>query len=143
MIEGLKLAVVLPAYNAGHPRAHVGRIPSDWSTTSCWWTTPPAWTLPSPPARHPYVVHPRNRGYGANQKSCYTVALNRGADIAIMLHPDYQYSPQADRCHGRNVASDDFDAVLGSRILGSGALTAACRATSTSPTVCSRHSRTC
>src|SRR3984957_20427323 len=41
----------------------------------------------------PYVVHPRNRGYGGNQKTCYTEALSRGADIVVMIHPDHQYDP--------------------------------------------------
>jgi len=69
-----------------------------------------------------YVVHPKNRGYGGNQKTCYTTALARGADIVIMLHPDYQYSPRLLPAMAGMVASGHFDAVLGSRILGVGAL---------------------
>ncbi len=68
------------------------------------------------------VVHPRNRGYGGNQKTCYTEALKRGADIVVMLHPDYQYSPRLLSAMAAMVASGHFDAVLGSRILGVGAL---------------------
>ncbi|MBC7808366.1 MAG: glycosyltransferase family 2 protein [Akkermansiaceae bacterium] len=66
----------------------------------------------------PYIVHPKNRGYGGNQKTCYKEALRRGADIIVMLHPDYQYSPKLIGAMSWLVASDEFDAVLGSRILG-------------------------
>jgi glycosyltransferase involved in cell wall biosynthesis len=66
----------------------------------------------------PVVVHVKNRGYGGNQKTCYTEALRRGADIVIMLHPDYQYSPKLIGAMAWLVASDEFDVVLGSRILG-------------------------
>jgi glycosyltransferase involved in cell wall biosynthesis len=69
-----------------------------------------------------FVVHPRNRGYGGNQKTCYAEALKRGADIVVMLHPDYQYSPRLLPAMAAMVASGHFDAVLGSRILGVGAL---------------------
>ena len=69
----------------------------------------------------PYVVHPINRGYGGNQKTCYTEALRRGADIVIMLHPDYQYSPKLIGAMAWLAASNEFDVVLGSRILGTGA----------------------
>ena len=68
------------------------------------------------------MVHPRNRGYGGNQKTCYTEALCRGADIVIMLHPDYQYTPRLIGAMAWLVASGEFDVVLGSRILGTGAL---------------------
>ena len=70
----------------------------------------------------PYIVHPRNRGYGGNQKTCYTEALRRGADIVIMLHPDYQYTPKLIGAMAWLVASGEFDVVLGSRILGTGAI---------------------
>ena len=68
------------------------------------------------------LIHPKNRGYGGNQKSCYHEALRLGADIVIMLHPDYQYSPKLIGAMAWLVASDEFDVVLGSRILGTGAL---------------------
>ncbi len=68
------------------------------------------------------VTHPDNRGYGANQKTCYREALNRGADIIIMLHPDYQYSPKLVTAMASMIVSEEFDAVLASRILGVGAL---------------------
>lgn len=70
----------------------------------------------------PHVVHSENRGYGGNQKTCYTEALARGADIVIMLHPDYQYSPKLIGAMAWLAASSEFDVILGSRILGRGAI---------------------
>ncbi|MFO0581392.1 MAG: glycosyltransferase family 2 protein [Anaeromyxobacter sp.] len=67
------------------------------------------------------IVHPRNRGYGGNQKTCYREALARGADIVVMVHPDYQYSPKLVPAMASMIASGHFDCVLGSRILGVGA----------------------
>jgi glycosyltransferase involved in cell wall biosynthesis len=69
-----------------------------------------------------YIVHPKNRGYGGNQKTCYREALNRGADIVVMLHPDYQYSPLLLPAISGMLVSGHFDISLGSRILGVGAL---------------------
>ena len=69
----------------------------------------------------PYVVHPVNRGYGGNQKTCYSEALKRGADVVIMLHPDYQYSPRLIGAMAWLAGSGEFDVVLGSRIIGDGA----------------------
>jgi glycosyltransferase involved in cell wall biosynthesis len=66
--------------------------------------------------------HPRNRGYGGNQKTCYRLALEHGADIVIMVHPDYQYTPKLIPAMAGLVASDLYACVLGSRILGGGAL---------------------
>jgi glycosyltransferase involved in cell wall biosynthesis len=63
-------------------------------------------------------VHPRNRGYGANQKTCYREALRLGADIVVMLHPDYQYEPRLLPAMASMIASEVYDVVLGSRILG-------------------------
>ena len=68
------------------------------------------------------LVHPRNRGYGGNQKTCYAAALAHGAEVVVMLHPDYQYSPKLLPAVIGLVASGHFDCVLGSRILGVGAL---------------------
>ncbi|MDD5476594.1 MAG: glycosyltransferase family 2 protein [Candidatus Omnitrophica bacterium] len=67
-------------------------------------------------------VHEKNSGYGANQKTCYREALKMGADIVIMLHPDYQYPPKLINAMAALVSSDMFDIVLGSRILGGAAL---------------------
>ncbi len=68
------------------------------------------------------IVHEKNLGYGGNQKSCYTMALELGADIVVMLHPDYQYPPKLVSAMASMIASGEFDVVLGSRILGNGAL---------------------
>jgi glycosyltransferase involved in cell wall biosynthesis len=68
------------------------------------------------------VVHKTNLGYGGNQKSCYSEALKLNADIVVMLHPDYQYTPKLLAAMASMVASEEFDIVLASRILGVGAL---------------------
>lgn len=67
-------------------------------------------------------IHPKNRGYGGNQKSCYREALRLGADIVVMVHPDYQYSPKLIVALAGMIASGHYDCVLGSRILGGGAI---------------------
>ena len=67
------------------------------------------------------IVHTENQGYGGNQKSCYRAALNLGADIVIMVHPDYQYTPKLIPAMASMIAYGEFDAVLASRILGTGA----------------------
>lgn len=67
------------------------------------------------------AVHSANRGYGANQKTCYRTALERGADVIVMLHPDYQYDPRLVSAMAAMIASGIYGLVLGSRILGSGA----------------------
>lgn len=68
------------------------------------------------------VMHEQNLGYGGNQKTCYNNALNLGADIVIMLHPDYQYEPRLVPAMAGMIASDVYDVVMASRILGKGAL---------------------
>lgn len=68
------------------------------------------------------VVHDQNKGYGSNQKSCYNKALEIGADIVVMLHPDYQYTPKLIPSMTYLIASGLYHVVLGSRILGKGAL---------------------
>lgn len=68
------------------------------------------------------ISHDRNKGYGGNQKSCYNKALELGADIVIMLHPDYQYSPKLIYAMSSIIAQDIYPVVLGSRILGKGSL---------------------
>jgi glycosyltransferase involved in cell wall biosynthesis len=64
------------------------------------------------------IVHPRNRGYGGNQKTCYATALARGADIVVMVHPDHQYDPRYIPELVQPLLDDDCDAVFGSRMLG-------------------------
>lgn len=68
-----------------------------------------------------YIRHANNRGYGGNQKTCYTEALKRGADIVVMLHPDYQYTPKLIVAMASIIANGLYDVTLGSRILGVGA----------------------
>jgi glycosyltransferase involved in cell wall biosynthesis len=69
------------------------------------------------------TIHPENKGYGANQKTYYREALRHGADIAVMVHPDYQYSPKLVMAMASMIISGHFDVALGSRILGGRALT--------------------
>lgn len=68
------------------------------------------------------IKHEKNKGYGGNQKTCYAKALSLGADIVIMLHPDYQYTPKLIPSMANIIAQDLYPVVLGSRILGKGAL---------------------
>lgn len=68
------------------------------------------------------IIHEENKGYGGNQKTCYRTALSLGADIVVMLHPDYQYTPKLITAVAAMIAFGEFDAVLASRILGVGAL---------------------
>ena len=68
------------------------------------------------------LVHEKNRGYGANQKTCYRAALEAGADVVVMVHPDYQYTPKLLPALVALVGGDVYPCVLGSRILGGGAL---------------------
>jgi len=68
------------------------------------------------------LVHETNRGYGANQKTCYQAALADGADIVVMVHPDYQYEPRLATAMAAMIESEVYDIVLGSRISGGGAL---------------------
>lgn len=68
------------------------------------------------------IIHDVNKGYGGNQKTCYTAALENGADIVVMLHPDYQYTPKLIEAMVYPIAHGLFPVMLGSRILGKGAL---------------------
>lgn len=125
MVKGQKVMVVMPAYNAARTlEKTLSEIPSDivdevLLVDDC---SKDETVAVAQKLGIPYVVHPKNRGYGGNQKTCYTEALKRGAEIVVMLHPDYQYTPKLIGAMTWLVASDEFDVVLGSRILGSGAL---------------------
>ena len=68
------------------------------------------------------LLHDTNRGYGANQKTCYQAALKDGADIIVMVHPDYQYEPRLTTAMAAMIESEVYDIVLGSRVVGGGAL---------------------
>jgi len=67
------------------------------------------------------ILHPQNRGYGGNQKTCYTEALRHGADVVVMLHPDYQYTPKLLVAVASLIAVGQYDVVLASRVLSEGA----------------------
>jgi glycosyltransferase involved in cell wall biosynthesis len=124
MIAGKRVCVVMPAYNAAktleQTTAEIDRTVADdiilVDDASHDETVAVARRL----GLH-YVVHPKNRGYGGNQKTCYAEALSRGADVVVMIHPDYQYSPRLLPAMAGMIASEHFDCVLGSRILGVGA----------------------
>ena len=125
MIGGQKVAVVLPAYNAGKTlRQTYAEIPHD-IVDDVILTDDASSDDTIAVARELGIhtlVHSRNRGYGGNQKSCYASALSRGADIVVMLHPDYQYTPKLVTAMASMIASAQYDAVFASRILGNGAL---------------------
>ncbi len=125
MVNGKRVMVVLPAYNAARTLERtVAEIPPG-IVDDVFLVDDASHDDTVALARRlgiPVVVHPRNRGYGGNQKTCYTEALRRGAEIVVMLHPDYQYTPKLIGAMAWLVASGEFDVVLGSRILGTGAL---------------------
>jgi len=125
MIHGRKVIVVMPAYNA------------ELTLEQTYREVPPGFIddiiLVDDASRDrtaelsrrlgiKTIVHPKNLGYGANQKTCYKEALKLGADVVIMLHPDYQYTPKLLIAMASLVAIGLYDIVLGSRILGGGAL---------------------
>lgn len=125
MIAGRKVAVVLPAYNAARTlRRTFEEIPHD-IVDDVILTDDASHDDTIAVARSLGIhtlVHRENRGYGGNQKSCYASALSRGADIVVMLHPDYQYAPALVTAMASMIASGHYDVVMGSRILGNGAL---------------------
>ncbi len=125
MINGQRLVVVMPAYRAARTvEATYRALPLDVVDH----------VLLVDDASHDDTVavaralgievhvHAHNRGYGGNQKTCYQRALSLNADIVVMVHPDYQYEPRLVTAMAGMVASGVYDAVLGSRILGGGAL---------------------
>jgi len=125
MLNGKHIAVVLPAYNAEQTLGPTfDEIPKDIVDDIILTddASQDATVTVSKSLGIHTVVHPKNRGYGGNQKTCYATALARGADIVIMLHPDYQYTPKLIRAMASMIAEAGFDVVLGSRILGVGAL---------------------
>ncbi|QEH96631.1 glycosyltransferase family 2 protein [Gluconobacter thailandicus] len=125
MIDGKKIAVVLPAYNAAKTLEQTyAEIPQD-IVDDIILTDDASRDNTAEIARKlgmHVVLHERNRGYGGNQKTCYHTALERGADVVIMLHPDYQYSPKLLRAMCSMLTSGHYDVVIASRILGKGAL---------------------
>jgi glycosyltransferase involved in cell wall biosynthesis len=125
MILGKKVVVVLPAYNAEKTlRATYDEIPRNIvdeiilvDDASADHTVAVAESIG---IRH-VIRHEKNRGYGGNQKTCYARALELGADIVVMLHPDYQYTPKLITAMASIIANGLYPVVLGSRILGNGA----------------------
>jgi glycosyltransferase involved in cell wall biosynthesis len=127
MLNGQKIVVVMPAYNAARTLRRTYDevmeqgivdlviVVDDASHDE---TVAIARTLEQVQVE----VHPENRGYGGNQKTCYRLALAAGADIVIMIHPDYQYTPQLIPAMASLVASGLYPCVLASRILGGGAM---------------------
>ena len=126
MINGKKVVVVMPAYNAEQTLektyAEIQKdivdeviLVDDHSSDA---TTELAKKL----GIHHVIRHENNKGYGGNQKTCYNTALEINADIVIMVHPDYQYTPQLIPSMAYLIANDVYPAVMGSRILGKGAL---------------------
>ncbi|HOK37209.1 MAG TPA: glycosyltransferase family 2 protein [Bacteroidales bacterium] len=126
MINNKKIIVVLPAYNAELTLERTyNEIPFDIvddiilvDDNSKDRTVEVAKNL----GINNIIVHDKNKGYGGNQKSCYTKALELGADIVVMLHPDYQYTPKLIHSMCYVIANEVYPVVLGSRILGRGAL---------------------
>ena len=125
MIQGKKVAVVMPAYNAEktlvktyeelpHEIVDDVILVDDRSRDK---TVEVAKSL-----KATVIRHDANLGYGGNQKTCYTAALEKGSDIVVMVHPDYQYSPKLCGAMAWMVGSGEYDVVLASRILGAGAL---------------------
>jgi glycosyltransferase involved in cell wall biosynthesis len=125
MLNGKRIVVVMPAYHAGRtleatwrdlPHEIVDKVivvddASDDDTVAV------ARSLDLD-----VILHPQNMGYGANQKTCYTEALARDADIVVMVHADYQYDPRLVTAMAGMISSGVYDTVIGSRILGGGAL---------------------
>lgn len=125
MLQGKRIVVVLPAYNAAATLEGTYReIPHDLvdevllvDDASQDQTVSVAERLGVPT-----FIHSVNRGYGGNQKTCYRQALKLDADVFIMLHPDYQYTPKLIPALASMVVSKEYDLVLGSRLLGGMAL---------------------
>ncbi|CAG0997412.1 Polyprenol monophosphomannose synthase [Myxococcaceae bacterium] len=121
MFHGKKIVVVMPAYNAAKTIERTyGEIPLDLVDE----------VVVTDDASHDEtveiakrlgirtLVHEVNRGYGGNQKTCYAEALRLGADVVVMLHPDYQYTPKLIAAMAGLITDGPFDVVLGSRVLG-------------------------
>ncbi len=127
MLKDKKVIVVMPAYNAAQTlRRTYDEVMAQEivdqvilvDDASCDETTAIAQTLPKTIVH----THPRNQGYGANQKTCYRLALETGGNIIIMIHPDYQYTPKLIPAMASMIGNGLYHCVLGSRILGGYAL---------------------
>ena len=126
MVRGKKVVVVMPAYNAAQTlKDTFQEIPFE-IVDEVILVDDQSKDDTADKARevgiNKVIVHPKNRGYGGNQKTCYQEALKSGADIVVMLHPDYQYTPKLLEAMIYPIANELFPVMLGSRILGKGAL---------------------
>ncbi len=125
MILNKKLVVVMPAYNAARTlRQTYVELPHEY-VDEVIVVDDASQDDTSRVARElgvDAILHRENKGYGGNQKTCYREALLRGADIIVMVHPDYQYPPQLVAAMASMIATGTYDVVLGSRILGGTAL---------------------
>lgn len=125
MIHGKKVVIVLPAYNAERTLERtLADLPADIVDETI--LVDDASRDNTAALAHALglrtFVHTENLGYGGNQKSCYRQALAAGADIVVMVHPDYQYDPRLVTAMASLIAVDVYDIVLGSRMIGNGAL---------------------
>lgn len=125
MINDKKVVIIMPAYNAEktlkqtydeiyHDFVDEVILVDDYSADNT--------KLLSKELNITTIVHKQNKGYGGNQKSCYKAALKAGADIVVMLHPDYQYTPKLIPAMASMIAFGEYDAALASRMLGNSAL---------------------
>jgi glycosyltransferase involved in cell wall biosynthesis len=126
MLNDKKIVVVMPAYNAASTLEQTYReiphgIVDDVVLVDDKSHDNTAAVAGELGIKH-IIVHQQNTGYGGNQKSCYKAALDLGADVVIMLHPDYQYTPMLCTSMASLLATGVFDCALGSRVLGTGAL---------------------
>ena len=126
MLNDKKIIVVLPAYNAGSTlKKTYQEIPFDIVDDVILVddaSNDDTIEVGKELGIHHIVIHNENKGYGGNQKSCYSKALELNGDIVIMLHPDYQYTPKLIYAMSSIIAYGVYPVVLGSRILGKGAL---------------------
>lgn len=126
MIKNKKIVIVLPAYNAASTLEQTYKeIPFDIVDEVVLvddHSGDNTYEVGSKLGIKHIIRHESNKGYGGNQKTCYNKALELGADIVIMLHPDYQYTPQLIHSMSYLIANEVYPVVLGSRILGKGAI---------------------
>src|SRR5205814_3023963 len=125
MLNGKRILVVMPAYNAAKTLEQTYReVPKDFVDEVILVDdgSHDATAKVAAELGLTTFIHRQNLGYGRNQKTCYREALRRGAEIVIMLHPDYQYSPNLIVSLAGMIAFGEYDVALGSRILGVGAL---------------------
>jgi len=125
MLHGKKIVVVMPAYNAAQTlEATYADLPKDVVddvilVDDC---SRDSTVQVAKKLNITVVVHEKNLGYGGNQKTCYRNALERNADVVIMVHPDYQYDPRLALAMASMIVDGPYDVILGSRILGGHAL---------------------